>query len=187
MSNELKFFFLFRKDGQSEDCQKNFKVSVSTISRTITNFNIRKHFSHFANNGRPSKCSDAVLGSILKFNKENSKLSLRKIAASVQKDTKTKISYVSIKNYLNKKNIFAFSPIKKPLLTPIHIKNRYELSKKFLLISKSESKKIVFSDESKFNLRSSDGKCSVRREPKTWLLSKNLEHTVEFNVEFVMV
>ena len=43
---------------------KKFKVSISTISRTINNNNERITFSHYGNNGRPSKCSNAIINSI---------------------------------------------------------------------------------------------------------------------------
>jgi hypothetical protein len=54
-------------------------------------------------------------------------------------------------------------------------------------MSNKEIKKIIFTDESKFNLVNSDGKCFVWREPSTGLLMKNLTPTVKFGGGSVMV
>lgn len=82
-------------------------------------------YCHKGNNGRPSKCSSAILEHISKKNKENSKTSLRKMAKSLGKECNFEISYVSIKKYLNNMGIFTYSPIKKPFLSPNHISFRY--------------------------------------------------------------
>ena len=55
------------------------------------------------------------------------------------------------------------------------------------MMERYEHKLIIFSDESKFNLRYSDGKCSVWREPKAGLKRGNFIPTVKFGGGGVMV
>lgn len=186
--NQRAQIIAFSEEGWSvRRLSKKFKVSISTISRTINNFNERNSFSHFGNNGRPSKCSLSIITTIMKKNKENSMNSLRKTAISVEKELEIKVSHNTIRNYLNNSNIYACSPIKKPFLNANHIENRYKLSKKFLMMSNLDHKRIIFSDESKFNLKYSDGKCSVWRTPNSGLKNENLLPTFKHGGGGVMV
>jgi hypothetical protein len=77
--------------------------------------------------------------------------------------------------------------LKKSLHTKKNIASRLKKTKKYLSLSDSEIKSIIFSDESKFNPFYSDGKISVWREPSTGLQLKNLTQTVKFGGGSVMV
>jgi hypothetical protein len=59
--------------------------------------------------------------------------------------------------------------------------------KKIIKLSKEKAKTIIFSDESKFNLRYSDGKVSVWRELRAGLKKEHLINTVKFGDGSVMV
>jgi hypothetical protein len=62
-------------------------------------------------------------------------------------------------------------------------KNKKDRIKKlgdFICLEKDELKTIIFSDESKFNLKYSDGKSSVCRPPSTGLQMKHITPTVKF-------
>ena len=76
----------------------------------------------------------------------------------IEKETQQRLSYSSVRRFLNRNNIFAFSHIKKPFLNATHIKNRLEAGKTWIKMSKEETDSILFSDESKFNLLYNDGK-----------------------------
>lgn len=68
-----------------------------------------------------------------------------------------------------------------------NIKDRIEKSGDFICLEKDELKTIIFSDESKFNLKYSDGKSSVWRPPSTGLQMKHITPTVKFGGGSVMV
>ena len=104
----------------------------------------------------------------------NPKTSLRKIAAYIQNTNGQNISYNSCRNYLHGMNLYAFSPIKKPFLRPNNNLKRFACSKEWIKMREDKLRSIIFSDKSKFNLFTSDGKCSVWREPGTGLKNKNL-------------
>lgn len=96
-------------------------------------------------------------------------------------------SICTIKRFLNSVNLFAYTPSKKPRLTTKHIKIRKEISRSIIKMEEDKAKSIIFSDESKFNLRYSDGKSFVWRYPHERLETKNLESTVKFGGGSVMV
>ena len=66
-------------------------------------------------------------------------------------------------------------------------KKRLELAKTYQLKTDNFWKKIIFSDESKFNIFGSDGGRTVWRKPNTALDPKNLRPTVKHGGGSVMV
>lgn len=119
--------------------------------------------------------------------KKNSKLSLRKIESLVNQQHNIKLSYVTVKRILNSNNLKAFSPIKKPFLSPNNINRRFDISKTWIKMPIKDVKKIIFSDETKFNLHFSNGKVKVWREPGTGLESDNLLSWFKRNGNGIMV
>ena len=114
-------------------------------------------------------------------------LSLRKIAAEVAKETGTAVSHSSVKRVLNKNGLYAYSPACKPLLKPEHIAARKKIAEGWLKLGIDDVKTIIFSDESNFNLFTSDGKQSVWREPGKRLDQEYVVPTVKHGGGHVMV
>lgn len=162
-------------------------ISQSTVARTIKKYATTGSMKHAGGNGRPSKLSPRLKMSLKTFNKKNNRLSCRKMALQVKTELGIHVSHASVKNYLNAINIFAFSPIKKPLLSKKHIQKRYEASRRWIKMSEDTVKSIIFSDESKFNLFYSDGSIPVWRQPKTGHKTENICPTVKFGGGSVMV
>jgi transposase len=171
---------------QSEVAEK-LGVNQSTISRIVKRYQKTGLLSHLCGNGRHRVADEIVTSLIKKKIKENAKTSLRKLAEKIRTEAGVDISKSTIKNVLNHHNLFAFSPIKKPLLKPHHINQRYLCAEQWLRLSKEELKTIIFSDESKFNLFYSDGKVSVWREPGTGLDPRHIAPTIKHGGASVMV
>ena len=85
---------------------------------------------HLGNNGRPFKLSPSLTQFFAKEIKLDNKISVRKLARNINDAMRIKCSHNSVRNYLNKINLFSFPIIKKPFLKPVHIKKRYEASKR---------------------------------------------------------
>lgn len=98
-----------------------------------------------------------------------------------------KLSYGTVRNIFATKNIYAYSPIKKPLLSNKNVLKRYELSKKWIKMPVSDVKRIIFSDETKINQHYNDGKCKVWREPGKGLKKENILQPVKFGGISVMI
>ncbi|GFV45635.1 transposable element Tcb1 transposase [Trichonephila clavipes] len=68
---------------------------------------------------------------------------------------------------------------KKPFIILQNQKKRLEFAKTHQLKTDNSWKKVIFSDESKFNIFGSDGRRTVWRKPNTALNPKNLRPTVK--------
>lgn len=172
---------------KQSDIAKIFKVSQACISKIIKKWGkTGLSTSDQGLNSSPKFKADFV-ERILKLRSEKPTLPLRKVANEITASTGISISHTTVKNIYNDNSIFACSPAKKPLLTKRHKKLRYEAAQKWLLMEESDVKRIIFSDESKFNLRYSDGKLKVWREPGRAHDQKYVVPTVKFGGGSVMV
>jgi transposase len=88
-------------------------VHHSTVSRLIKKYKETDITEHKCVNGWPETLSGQEKMFIRKINKENSKISLRKIVSRLCKELNTNVCVNTVRKYLNSINIFAFSPIKK--------------------------------------------------------------------------
>lgn len=164
-----------------------FDIHRTTVMRIKKRFDETNDFSHRGGNGRPSKNSLALSGLIKGINKKEPKNSLRKIAKAIEKRSNVSISHASIRNYLNDMNKFAYSAINKPRLSKRNIKLRFELSRTILKTNFEQIKNIIFSDESKFEVFSTNRSTCVWREPGRGLEEQFLNHTVKYGGASVMV
>lgn len=172
---------------KQKDIAIKMNVNQSTISRVIKKFTHSGLLKHSGGNGRPSVVNADLSECIMKEIKINPKKSLRKISKEVSSKTQTAISKNTVQRHLNSQNIFAFSPIKKPLLSKRHVLSRKECASEWITMNENDLKSIIFSDESKFNLFYSDGKVSVWREPGKGLNECYLSPTIKHGGGSVMV
>ena len=121
---------------------RKFQVAKSTISRVKSKYKEYKTFDHLGGNGRPLKLTSDVVNLIKIENLKNNKKSLRKISKSLSNTSEVNISHASVRKALNFSNLFAYSPIKKPLLTEKNKNLRYDFSKMVLKMEKRQIKKI---------------------------------------------
>lgn len=97
------------------------------------------------------------------------------------------VSSRTIRRRLNEvglKNSFAK---KKPLLRPANIKKRLNFAKKYVNMPKTFWDKVIWSDESKFELKNEKRRKRVWCEPSQRLKSKNITHTVKHGGGSLMV
>lgn len=185
--DRAQIFALFKEGYTSRTIAKKIGVSQSTVSYTIKKVKLYGTYKHSGGNGRPSICDEALINSVLAENKSNSRKSLRKIAKNVKESSGKSVSHATVRKVLNDKNIFAYSPRKKPMLSTKNIKNRLRLAEKWIKMPISDVKKIIFSDETKINLYYNDGKCKIWREPGQGLKKENIIPTVKFGGVSIMV
>ncbi|KAG0442369.1 Transposable element Tcb1 transposase [Dictyocoela muelleri] len=182
----LRILFLSGEGKTQKEISKKTGVHQSTVSRILKKYDETGSIKHRKGNGRPKKLNTNDIKILNKIIKKDSKKSLRKVANELRQNGGSDVSYVTIKNWHNENKRFAYAPIRKPLLSKINISRRESLSEEFTFYSKDEIKRIIFSDESKFNLFNSDGRVSVWREPKKGLELKNLSPTVKHGGGSVM-
>jgi transposase len=91
----------------------------------------------------------------------------------------TEISVETVRRRLRECGLFARIPAKKPLLTKKMRKQRLIWAKKFKNWSETDWRRVMFSDESKFNLYGSDGIHYVRRRSGERLSDTCISPTVK--------
>lgn len=189
LKDDIKNIILFLLEDGMKPSQiaKKFKISCSTVTRLLEKYKNYKTLDHLKGNGRPKKMSSNIKNILEKENKINSMTSLRKMSKIIEEQTGVTLCPNTIRSYLNSKNIFAYKPLCKPLLRPSHVEARLACAKEWLFMDELSCKKIIFSDESKFNLFGSDGKPFTWREPADKLKNSNVIKTLKYGGGSIMV
>lgn len=113
--------------------------------------------------GRKRKVSAAVHQFILAEVRKDRGISAKKVSQRVLSAFGLEISPKTIVRSLKMAGMNPRSPRKVPLISPTNKKRRLEHAKKFLLKPKAFWEKVIWSDETKINLFSSDGRRWVWR------------------------
>ena len=97
------------------------------------------------------------------------------------------VSTETIRKILKKNGIKCHDKHKKPLLTAVHQKNRLKFAKATVKYTYGDRQKIMFSDESKFNLTGADGNVKVWCMDSMRLKQSNIHAVKKFGGGNVMV
>lgn len=137
--------------------------------------------------GRPKKLSDATNRTILRKVKENPHISAPKIADDIRNTLSISVSDQTIRNVLKKNNYHGRTPRRKPLISEVNRKKRKDFANTHKNKDSAFWNRVLFSDESKFNIFGSDGRGRVWRKPNQEMNIKNLTPTVKHGGGSVMV
>ncbi|KAI5151464.1 hypothetical protein ENBRE01_2156 [Enteropsectra breve] len=97
------------------------------------------------------------------------------------------ISRITVRNILSESQLRCRIARKRPLVSDKNSVLRYNLSKKFMRFPEDDWKKVIFSDESSFELFDSHKHQKVYRLPNTAFDTQNLSPTVKFGGGKLMV
>lgn len=114
---KIQIVILFKEGSTQIEPQTEFNRNESTIKRVIRKFRFSNSVDHSCGNGRPKKLTPSLVSTIKIKIESNPKISLRKVAKSIESDFSDNMSHNSVRNALNSANLFAFSARKKPLLS----------------------------------------------------------------------
>jgi transposase len=151
----------------------------STIMNVLFRLRTRGDVNRKSGSGRPRVLNSnqkAVLSSILK---KEPKLSVPKMNIRLQNRSGVSVSDETLQRELKRQGVFAYSPIKRPLLLNRHKISRFDICSKWSYESKSFWDDVIFSDECKFNLENSDGIQNVWRKPGRRLQERYVTTTVK--------
>ena len=110
-----------------------------------------------AGRGRKRKTTSAIDHNIIINVKKNRFVSAAKLALKVQEDHNITVTPQTIRNRIREQGYRGRVVRKKPFLTSKQMKRPLEFAKKYEKMPISYWKKILWSDESKYNLVSLDG------------------------------
>ena len=128
------------------EIEKLTLIPKSTIFNVIKRLKNRGSIKRKRGFERIPALNNNDLCSLKKFIVDNPKYTLRKLQFYLEESYKKKVSIPKIKKYLNNLNIYAFSPVKKPILSNLNIVKRKELCNKWIFKTNDFWNKVIFSD-----------------------------------------
>lgn len=189
LTDDLKFRVVsaYQAGIRQAEIARQFFLKRSTVCMLIKRYEQRGDVSTKKKSGRPTKVTPRLARTIKKISTENPFLSSSKIKARINEMGLPSVSSRTIRRKLVEANLFSRRPAKKPLLSKKNIRDRLKFAKEHQNWTIAQWKRVCFSDESKFNLFSSDGIRHVRRPPNTRLQPKYTKPTVKHGGGSVMV
>ncbi|GFT67801.1 transposable element Tcb1 transposase [Trichonephila clavipes] len=183
-----KFILRLLKKGISyREIAKIVGRSHSCVQKIIGRFKSDGVIENKSGRGRKSILSDVAKRKVLKDIKIDPKLSVVKLAAETSRIMGRSVSSETVRNVIRHAGYSSRVARKKPFKSLQNQKKRLEFTKTHQLKTDNFWKKVIFSDESKFNIFGSDGHRTVWRNPNTVLDPKNLRPTVKHGGGSVMV
>lgn len=163
------------------------KISRSTVDRIIQKHKSKQSLENRPKSGRNKKLTDKDVTYLARIVRKDPFISCPKLAHHMETTTGKSISRMTVSRALRSVGIGSFVPRKKPFISKINQTKRLEYAKKYVSMPISFWKKIVWSDESKFNIRGSDGRQRVWRKTGEALEKNKIRGTVKHGGGSVMV
>lgn len=169
------------------EIQLNTGIAFTTISSIVKKYNTYGTVTDLQGRGRKRKTTAKMDRRILMEVKKNRFQSAVKIAETLKKDEGIDVHAETIRNRIKENGFGSRSVRKKPFLTKRHMERRLQFAKKYVEMPLTFWKKVLWSDESKFNLICSDGKQKVWRKPGEEYKLSCMRGTVKFGGGNIMV
>lgn len=162
-------------------------IHYSTVARIRQRYLNTWLYKDKHRNGRPRLTGERAERMIVRLIKSGTCVT----AVQVQKHLKNfhgiDMSVQTVRNILHRHGYVGRVKVKKPYLKKTHRKVRLAFAKKYKDWTSEDWRKVVWSDESKFNVFGSDGKEYCWRKPGEPLRDEHIKPTVKFGGGSVMV
>jgi transposase len=153
--------------------------SKTFVAKILKKYDKTGSLDRIQGSGRPSLLTDEDRSFIISRINENPKISAPKLAALVAERTGNAPSSQTIRNALHELNFRSFEARRIPLLTKKNMQERLKMAKAWILKLLSFWDHVIFSDETKINMVSSDGRTPVWRRPGEVLNANTCVFTVK--------
>ena len=178
---------LFKQGKTFRSINKATGMAIGTISDLIKKYNMFGYVQNQPRFGAKRKTTSRIDRQVVKMVQKNRFLSAPKVSSLLEKDFGLKVSPCTIRKRLKESGFKARVPRKKPFLSKIHQKRRLAFAKKYVNMPVSFWRKVLWTDESKFNLVKSDGAQKVWRKKGEAFTLSCIRGTVKFSGGNVMV
>ena len=138
---------------------KKFDIHHSVISRIISRFRSSGSLTTVHKGGRPRKTSDRDDKAIIRLIKKDPFVSSKSIATQLSSNVTPR----TIQRRAVEGGLKSFRSAKKPFISRKNRQARIDFARQHINWTTTQWKTVLFSDESKFNLKGSDGIRLVRR------------------------
>ncbi|GFX80625.1 transposable element Tcb2 transposase [Trichonephila clavipes] len=178
---------VFKKGKSYREIAKIVDRSHSCVQKIIGRFKSDGLIENKSGRRSKSILSDVAKRKVLKDIKINPKLNAVKLAAETSRIMGKSVSAETVRNMIRHAGYISRVARKKPFISLQNQKKRLEFAKTHQLKTDNFWKKVIFTDESKFNIFGSDGRRTVWRKPNTALDPKNLRPTIKHGGDSVML
>lgn len=170
-----------------EELAAQYRVHRTTISRVIENVKTRGHALEAPGRGRPRKTSNRVDRQIQNRSRECPRKNAKQLAYEFQEDLGVDISPKTVKRRLKEAGLTARRPARKPHISAKNRAARLDYALKFKDWTIEQWKRVLFSDESKYNLFGNDSRGHVYRPDGERFNEKYIVPTMKHGGGNVMV
>ena len=191
--NEHKVLLYGKIVSLSEENLSATEISLKlSIPRTTVN-NVIKKYRKFntvlrlPGSGRRRSLDDSDLEIILEEINNNPFNSSEKIKNKIVAKTQKSVSSRTVRNYIYRTAFRSRVPRKRPFLSQNNIYKRLELCNEWSSFEPSDRERIIWSDETKINLFSCDGRQRVYRKVGEALKSENCLPTIKHGGGNIMI
>lgn len=168
------------------DISYKVRCAESSIRRFWKKFLETKSLLRRSGSGRPRKTTERDDRDIVKVVMRDRFKTAPEIGAELKNSLNLEISTSTVQRRMRENDLFARRPAKKPLLTPKMRSYRLNWCKERKNWVYDDWAEVIFSDESKINLISSDTGCMVRRKKNERFRQNCVQNTVKHS-PYVMV
>lgn len=174
----------FQSGEKQIEIARQLRLNRSVISKTVALYRRRRTLENAPKSGRPRKTDEATDRRIKMMSTANPFWDAVKIKKEIHN---VSLSVRSIRRRLCDMGLYARRPAKKPFISPTNRLARLEFAREHLNWTPRQWKNVLFSDETKINMFSSDGLLYVRRPKNERFNHKYTKPTVKHgggNVKF---
>lgn len=185
---ERKLIIRFVKEGKSyREVGKILQKSFATIQSIVKKFKKTGNVENESRSGHPSKLTTRTKRNLVRKIKQNPHISAPKLKAQLEEETGACVSASTIRRALIEADFHGRSSRKKGWVSEVNAKKRLSFAKEYQNQPSEFWERVIFSDESKFNLFGPDGNQKVWRKPGTEMYRKNLKATIKHGGGSVLV
>lgn len=177
-----------RKRGESyRKIGKTLNLHFATVQCIIKKYEKTGSTENQSRSGRPMALSIRDRRNIVKQAIKNPFVSARTLSNDIETASGKTVCPQTIRNILHSAGIYGRSARRKPFISETNREKRLGFARTYVNKPIEFWKQVIFSDESKFNIMTTDGKRFVWRKPNTELEAKNLRATLKHGGGNVMV
>ena len=166
---------------------KDLRIPRRTVDYNVKKFQVSNSFANKKRSGRPRNTTSTDDRYLVITSKRNRRLTAPEITAHVNLNRDVPISVSTVKRRLQAAGLHGRIAVRKPLLRAVNKKKRLQWAKIHKDWTTKEWEKVLWSDESKFEIFGSKRRIFVRRSAGEKILDQCVVPSVKFGGGSVMV
>ena len=166
---------------------RKLRIAKSTVHDTITRYKDTGDHNDRIRSGRPKVTTSAEIHYMRLMSKRNRRLTAPEIRADFNRNHSKEISLTTTKRVLRSGNLLGRVAVRKPFLRRINRLKRLQWGQKCNNWTYNDWSKVLWTDESKFQIFGQNRRIYVRRSPSEKMLPECIVPTLKHGGGSVMV